>query len=236
MYSIGPKLSRNTILFLTIALACGFASLVYWHWPVATPEAERGQTLKATTASMSRAKSQPTEVRRSETGRASWYSLASKTASGKQMDSDEMTAAHPSLPFGTQVEALGDLTAGASLFSYRVRAKSHSSRTTLALSSSRERRSRSSMLPSLSARTFECGRPQIVFEGGRCQTVIELKLCASQWVPGVCQEAARGFPCGPGDDAAIDIRPSSEVTLENFGESCNLGCRPDSTHHRIRRS
>ena len=35
-----------------------------------------------------------------------------------------------------------------SLFLYRVRAKSHSSRTTFALSSSRERRSRSSMLPS----------------------------------------------------------------------------------------
>ena len=54
----------------------------------------------------------------------------------------------------------------------RVRAKSHSSRTTLALSSSRERRSRSSMLSSLSAGTFECGRPQIVFERGRCQVVI----------------------------------------------------------------
>ena len=66
------------------------------------------------------------------------------------------------------------------------------------------------MLSSLSAGTLECGRPQIVFERGRrCQTVIELKLCASQWVPGVCQEAARGFPCGPGDDAAIDIRPST---------------------------
>ena len=31
------------------------------------------------------------------------------------------------------------------------------------------------MLPSLSAATFECGRPQIVFEGGRCQIVIEPK-------------------------------------------------------------
>lgn len=105
MYSIGLKLSRSTILFLTIALACGFASLVYWRWLVATPRAERGQTLNTTTASISRAKSQPiTEVRRSETGRASWYSVASKTANGEQMDSDEMTAAHPSLPFGTQVQ------------------------------------------------------------------------------------------------------------------------------------
>ena len=46
----------------------------------------------------------------------------------------------------------------------RVRAKSHSSRTILALSSSRERRSLSSMLPSLSAGTLECGRSQIVIE------------------------------------------------------------------------
>ena len=62
----------------------------------------------------------------------------------------------------------------------RVRAKSHSSRTTLALSSSRERRSHSSMLPSLSAGTFECGRPQIVFECSWCAITIEPKLCASQ--------------------------------------------------------
>ena len=62
----------------------------------------------------------------------------------------------------------------------RVRAKSHSSRTTLALSSSRERRSHSSMLSSLSAGTFECGRPQIVFERGRYKIVIKPKLCVSQ--------------------------------------------------------
>ena len=82
----------------------GFASLVCWRWLLATPGAESDQALSGATASMSRAKSQTTtEVRRSESGRASWYSLASKTASGEQMDSDEMTAAHPSLPFGTQV-------------------------------------------------------------------------------------------------------------------------------------
>jgi hypothetical protein len=68
----------------------------------------------------------------------------------------------------------------ASLCLSRVRAKSHSSRTTLALSSSRKRRSRSSMLPSLSAGTFECGLPQIVFECGLFQIVIESKLCEQQ--------------------------------------------------------
>jgi len=38
-----------------------------------------------------------------ETGRASWYDLASKTASGEEMDADALTAAHPSLPLGTTV-------------------------------------------------------------------------------------------------------------------------------------
>jgi len=46
--------------------------------------------------------------------------------------------------------------------------ESHSSRTALALSSSREIKSSSSMLPSLNAGTFEHGRPQII--------VIEAKL------------------------------------------------------------
>jgi len=32
------------------------------------------------------------------------------------------------------------------------------------------------MLPSLSAGTFECGRPQIVFERGRSEIVIEAKI------------------------------------------------------------
>ncbi|WP_274630522.1 septal ring lytic transglycosylase RlpA family protein [Arvimicrobium flavum] len=36
-------------------------------------------------------------------GRASWYALYSKTASGERMNPAEMTAAHRSLPFGTKV-------------------------------------------------------------------------------------------------------------------------------------
>ena len=39
-----------------------------------------------------------------ETGRASWYELGSKTASGEDMDPEALTAAHPSLPFGTKVK------------------------------------------------------------------------------------------------------------------------------------
>jgi rare lipoprotein A len=39
-----------------------------------------------------------------ETGRASWYELDSKTASGEDMDPEGLSAAHPSLPFGTKVK------------------------------------------------------------------------------------------------------------------------------------
>ena len=39
----------------------------------------------------------------SETGRASWYKLASATASGEAMDEDDLTAAHPSFALGTKV-------------------------------------------------------------------------------------------------------------------------------------
>lgn len=36
-------------------------------------------------------------------GRASWYALNSKTASGERMNAAAMTAAHRTLPFGTKV-------------------------------------------------------------------------------------------------------------------------------------
>lgn len=38
-----------------------------------------------------------------QSGRASWYSLTSMTASGERCDPSAMTAAHPTLPFGTKV-------------------------------------------------------------------------------------------------------------------------------------
>jgi rare lipoprotein A len=41
-----------------------------------------------------------------ETGRASWYDLDSKTASGEDMGDDALTAAHPSLPFGTRLRVV----------------------------------------------------------------------------------------------------------------------------------
>jgi rare lipoprotein A len=39
-----------------------------------------------------------------QTGRASWYALTSKTANGERCNPGAMTAAHPSLPFGTKVK------------------------------------------------------------------------------------------------------------------------------------
>ena len=57
--------------------------------------------------------SQPPEVRQAkplatsevrwESGRASWYELKGKTASGELMDPNAFTAAHRSLPLGTEV-------------------------------------------------------------------------------------------------------------------------------------
>ena len=41
-----------------------------------------------------------------KTGRASWYDLDSKTASGEALDDGELTAAHPSWPFGTRLRVV----------------------------------------------------------------------------------------------------------------------------------
>lgn len=49
--------------------------------------------------------SQPTPVHAGarSTGYASWYSMTSRTANGERANPKAMTAAHPSLPFGTWV-------------------------------------------------------------------------------------------------------------------------------------
>lgn len=40
----------------------------------------------------------------SQCGRASWYALYSRTASGEMMNPAKMTAAHRTLPFGTRLK------------------------------------------------------------------------------------------------------------------------------------
>jgi rare lipoprotein A len=39
-----------------------------------------------------------------QTGRASWYALTSRTASGERCNPNALTAAHRTLPFGTKVK------------------------------------------------------------------------------------------------------------------------------------
>lgn len=43
------------------------------------------------------------ETASAQCGRASWYALTSKTASGERMNPSALTAAHRSLPFGSKV-------------------------------------------------------------------------------------------------------------------------------------
>jgi rare lipoprotein A len=48
-------------------------------------------------------KTKAVNIRPFETGAASWYELAAKTASGEVMEGDALTAAHRTLPLGTMV-------------------------------------------------------------------------------------------------------------------------------------
>lgn len=48
-------------------------------------------------------RAQPGSLPGAQTGRASWYEFTSRTANGEQMNPNELTAAHRSLPFGTKV-------------------------------------------------------------------------------------------------------------------------------------
>lgn len=43
-------------------------------------------------------------VHANTTGKASWYQCCKQTANGERFNPDGLTAAHPTLPFGTQVE------------------------------------------------------------------------------------------------------------------------------------
>jgi rare lipoprotein A len=48
-------------------------------------------------------RAQPGSLPDAQTGRASWYEFTSRTANGEQMNPNQLTAAHRSLPFGTKV-------------------------------------------------------------------------------------------------------------------------------------
>jgi rare lipoprotein A len=45
----------------------------------------------------------PSEASAAQCGKASWYKMGSRTASGEPMNANALAAAHRTLPFGTQV-------------------------------------------------------------------------------------------------------------------------------------
>ena len=49
-------------------------------------------------------------IAHAQCGRASWYALGSRTASGERMNPSAMTAAHRTLPFGTKVRVTNSRT------------------------------------------------------------------------------------------------------------------------------
>ena len=110
---IGSSLpSRQTIILL--AFAVGFLALSFIAWRglrLETPPAAKASLAHATAPITKTDEAAKTERgNQTQTGRASWYSLTSQTASGELMQPDALTAAHPSLPFGSEVivENLGN--------------------------------------------------------------------------------------------------------------------------------
>jgi peptidoglycan lytic transglycosylase len=99
MYRVGPRIG----IFLLVA-AVSLAVLFAWRGLMkSNPGAE--PNVKASTSGGSEpVKPSAAANQGGQTGRASWYSLTSKTANGDQMEPEELTAAHPSLRFGTKVE------------------------------------------------------------------------------------------------------------------------------------
>ncbi|MGE3529724.1 MAG: septal ring lytic transglycosylase RlpA family protein [Methyloceanibacter sp.] len=69
--------------------------------PAAPRQASRNEAAKD--ATLPRASHDKAARAGGETGRASWYDIAASTASGEAMDGAALTAAHPSLPFGSKV-------------------------------------------------------------------------------------------------------------------------------------
>jgi rare lipoprotein A len=85
---------------LLLVAAVSLLSLFAWRGLMTS-----GQHLKASSSGGGEpVKAKPAVNHGGQTGRASWYSLTSKTANGDKMEPDALTAAHPSLPFGTEVE------------------------------------------------------------------------------------------------------------------------------------
>jgi rare lipoprotein A (peptidoglycan hydrolase) len=95
MYRVDPRIG-----ILLLVAAVSLASLFAWRG-LMTSNPSAGPQIKASSTSggSKLAKPKPAANQGGQTGRASWYSLSSKTANGDQMEPEELTAAHPSLPF-----------------------------------------------------------------------------------------------------------------------------------------
>ena len=106
MYSIALNRPRNAVLLLAVALACSLISFVVWRGlDCATAEIREKPDHQSPPPRQSvRSPKSAADKPESQTGRASWYDSRLQTANGEQMDPEKMTAAHPSLPFGTQVQ------------------------------------------------------------------------------------------------------------------------------------
>jgi rare lipoprotein A len=95
-------------ILIFFALAASFIA-VFSHYRETGPEAALrpqgpgGSQESAATQPDAQPLAPPSAPASRETGRASWYAFDSHTANGEQMDADALTAAHPSLPFGTKV-------------------------------------------------------------------------------------------------------------------------------------
>ena len=100
-----PLASQKVVILIAVAAGCVFLSFLAWRGRLETPTAAKA-SLAYATAPLAKggqeASSKPGNLK-TQTGRASWYSLTSQTASGEPMEPDALTAAHPSLPFGSEL-------------------------------------------------------------------------------------------------------------------------------------
>ncbi len=86
---------------LALLLAVGIASFADLS-PPASPDSEGAQGDHAAAGAAGKAEIRALDRK---TGKASWYNFdGAETANGETMDADRLTAAHPTLPFGTKLE------------------------------------------------------------------------------------------------------------------------------------
>jgi rare lipoprotein A len=67
------------------------------------PQVQRAERAPESVVRVRHAELSPPAARSASSGLASYYSEGQKTASGERFDPSELTAAHPSLPFGTRL-------------------------------------------------------------------------------------------------------------------------------------